>query len=181
MKSAKQLVGFQTVIRRFADQGEKTGWTYIKIPAAYAEQIHPGNKKSFRVKGKLDEYAFEKISLLPFGDGDFIMALNATIRKAIRKAEGAKLSVKMELDEREPEASPEFVASMKDEPGAYTAFYKLSKSHQHYFINWIQAAKTDQTRAKRIAHAVNALAQGLGFREALMNSKKDRDDLLSGL
>ena len=181
MKSAKPRVCFHTVIRRFADQGEKTGWTYIKIPAACTEQIHPGNKKSFRVKGKLDDHAFEKISLLPFGDGDFIMALNATIRKAIRKAEGAKLSVQMELDEREPEPSPEFVASMNDEPGAYAAFNKLPKSHRHYFINWIEAAKTDQTRAKRMAHAVNALAQGLGFREALMNSKKERDDLLPGL
>ena len=180
MKSSKHHVSFQTIIRRFADQGEKTGWTYIKIPSAIAAQIHPANKKSFRVKGKLDEYAFEKISLLPFGDGDFIMALNASIRKAIHKVEGAKVSVQLQLDEREPDPSPEFLASMNDEPAALATFNKLKKSHQHYFINWIESAKTDQTKAKRIAHAVDALSQGLGFREALMSSKKERDDL-SGL
>jgi hypothetical protein len=181
MKSSKHVVKFETAIKRFADQGEKTGWTYIEIPAACAQQIHPDNKKSFRVKGKLDDFVFEKISLLPFGDGDFIMALNASIRKGIRKAEGEKVSVQMELDQRQPEPSLEFIASMKDEPAAFTAFKKLPKSHQHYFINWIESAKTVQTKATRIAHAVNALAAGLGFGEMVRKIKKERDDLLPGL
>ena len=181
MKRIKRLVSFQTVIRRFADQGEKTGWTYIKVPGAYTDQINPGSKKSFRVKGKLDAHVFEKISLLPFGDGDFIMALNASIRKAIGKMEGEKISVQMELDERHPEAAPGFIESMKDEPAAFEAFYKLSKSHHHYFINWIEAAKTNETKAKRIAHAVNALVKGLGFGEMVRKIKKEKDDLLPGL
>ena len=32
--------------------GEKTGWSYIEIPAAIAQQLKPNYKKSFRVKGK---------------------------------------------------------------------------------------------------------------------------------
>jgi hypothetical protein len=47
------MVQFTAIIKRFGQQGEKTGWTYIEVPAAMAEQLVPGNRKSFRVKGKL--------------------------------------------------------------------------------------------------------------------------------
>ena len=48
------MVSYSTTILKFDEQGEKTGWTYIVIPSAIAQKLKPGNKKSFRVKGKLD-------------------------------------------------------------------------------------------------------------------------------
>lgn len=79
------MVEFIATIKKFDKQGEKTGWTYIEIPADFALQLNPENKKSFRVKGFLDDYSISGISLLPFGNGDFIMALNASIRKGLAK------------------------------------------------------------------------------------------------
>ena len=70
---------------KFGKQGEKTGWTYIEIPADLAQKLKPGNKKEFKVKGKLDKYVITRVSLLPMGSGIFIMALNAEMRKAIGK------------------------------------------------------------------------------------------------
>ena len=70
------MIQFTTTIHKFEKQGEKTGWTYIEIPADIAQQIKPGNKKSFRVKGKLDNYKIAGVSLLPMGGGSFIMAIN---------------------------------------------------------------------------------------------------------
>ncbi len=81
------MVCFSTIIKKFEEKGEKTGWTYIDIQAGIAQQLIPNNKKAFRVKGKLDEYIFEGISLVPMGGGDFIMPINATIRKNIRKSD----------------------------------------------------------------------------------------------
>jgi len=75
------MVKFSTTILQFAEQGEKTGWSYIKIPAVIAQQIKPDTKKSFRVKGKLDNYTYEGIALVPMGGGDFIMALKAKLKK----------------------------------------------------------------------------------------------------
>lgn len=69
------MVEFTATIKKFDKQGDKTGWTYFEIPAAIALKLNPENKKAFRVKGFLDEYSFSGISLLPFGGGDFIMAL----------------------------------------------------------------------------------------------------------
>src|SRR5688572_18451981 len=90
------MVQFSTVIKKYKQQGEKTGWTYIEVTAKIAVKLKPGNKKSFRVKGSLDNYMFESLALLPMGEGNFIMALNADIRKQIRKAAGANLKVKLE-------------------------------------------------------------------------------------
>ena len=58
-------IQFTATIKRFRENAEKTGWTYIEIPASLAEKLVPGNKKGFRVKGYLDDYAFDGISLLP--------------------------------------------------------------------------------------------------------------------
>src|SRR5882757_955001 len=89
---------FTTTILQFAEQGEKTGWSYIRIPVAIAQKLKPNNKKSFRVKGKVDEHPIQKKALLPMGEGDFIMPLDAGIRKAIRKMKGAKVKVVLEVD-----------------------------------------------------------------------------------
>ena len=173
------MVRFSTTIEQFQEQGEKTGWTYILIRQALAEQIKPGTKKTFRVKGKLDSYPINGIALIPMGGGDFIMALNATIRKAIRKSKGAKLSVELEADDKFViKPPPEFEECIADEPTAVAYFKTLAKSHQDYFTKWIDSAKTDPTRTKRIAQAVSALAKKQGFGEMLRALKKERKDLL---
>ena len=96
------------------------------------------------------------------------------LRKRIKKQKGDKLKVQMEVDKKEKKLSGDFLECIADEPKALEFFYTLTKSHQHYFSNWIESAKTDGTKAKRIAQAVNALAIKLGFPEMLrMNQKKN--------
>ena len=91
-------IKFTTRILQFAEQGEKTGWTYIEIPADIVQQLKPGNKKTFRVKGKLDDFPIRQIAIMPRGDGSFIMPVNATLRKGIGKRKGAMLQVLLEED-----------------------------------------------------------------------------------
>src|SRR4051812_38708470 len=92
---------FTATIKKFAKHGDKTGWTYIEIPAAVAEQIKPDTKKTFRVKGTLDKYAINGVALLPMGGGVFIMALNATMRKTLKKSVGETVEAKLQWDEKE--------------------------------------------------------------------------------
>ncbi|HYG39046.1 MAG TPA: YdeI/OmpD-associated family protein [Cytophagales bacterium] len=169
------MVRFTAIIDRFAQKGEKTGWSYILVPLDIAEQLLPGNKKSFRVKGKLDKYAFEGVGLLPMGEGNFIMALNGTIRKAIRKEKDDEVQVEMEVDTQEKPLSSDFIECLNDEPIALDFFNSLPKGHQRYFSNWIETAKTDHTKIKRIAQAVNALAMNFGFGEMIRMNKKERE------
>jgi bifunctional DNA-binding transcriptional regulator/antitoxin component of YhaV-PrlF toxin-antitoxin module len=172
------MVQFSTIIKQFGQQGEKTGWTYIDIPQEIAEKLKPGNKKTFRVKGKLDSYSFRGLALMPMGGGDFIMALNAEIRKKIGKKKGAKLTVILEPDDKFViQPPPEFRDCLSDEPAAGAFFDSLAKSHQTYFIKWIDSAKTEQTRIKRIAQSISALSRKMGYGEMLRALQKERKDL----
>ena len=173
------MVQFKTTILKFGSQGEKTGWTYIVIPATIAAKLKPGNKRSFRVKGFLDSYAFSMLALIPMGEGDFIMALNAEIRKQIGKRKGASLLVKMEIDKRTLKPNAALMLCLRDEPAALQFFEKLPQSHKNYFSKWIDSAKTEGTKTKRIAQAVNAFSKGHGYSEMIRSLKKD-NELLRG-
>lgn len=169
------MVQFTTTILQFGQQGEKTGWHYIEIPADLAQKLMPGNKKTFRVKGKLDKYSFSGVALLPMGGGNFIMALNKEMRNEIHKRRGAMLNVQLQVDSKAYELSLEFVECLNDEPRALDFFKTLPRGHQNYFSKWIESAKTENTKAKRIAQAVNALAKKQGYGEMLRALKQERE------
>ncbi len=161
------MVKFTATIKKFGSQGEKTGWTYFEVPADFAQKLKPGNRKEFKVKGKLDQFAVNRISLLPMGGGLFIFVLNATIRKGIGKKQGAMVKVQLEVDESPFVFNEDFLTCLDDEPAARKFFDSLPGSHQRYFSKWISDAKTETTRTARIARAIDALAKKWGFPEML--------------
>jgi hypothetical protein len=166
-----KTVQFTTTIHRFGKQGEKTGWTYFEVPPDLAEQLKPGNKKEFKVKGKLDAHPIKRISLLPMGGGRFILVLNAALRKAIGKKEGAMVKVQLSEDKSDFIFNKDFIDCLNDEPSAKIFFQSLPGSHQRYFSKWIDGAKTEPTRTKRIGMAVNALAKKWGYGEMIRASQ----------
>jgi hypothetical protein len=166
------MIKFKTTIVKFGAQGEKTGWTYIVIPADVAEKLWHGNRKAFRTKGKVDNYAFSGKSLIPLGKGEFIFTIDAKIRKAIGKRAGAMVNVQIAFDKSEYLMNAEFMDCLKEEPEALKFFNTLPGSHQRYFSKWIEAAKTEETKAKRIAQSINAFLRKQGFSEMLRWSKK---------
>jgi hypothetical protein len=161
------MISFNALIEKFDEKGEKTGWTYFIIPAKISAKINPGMKKSYRVKGKLDKHAIKGISLLPMGDGDFIMPLNQDMRKALKKRKGDQIKVQLEEDKEEKKISGELLDCLQDDPKALKAFKSMPGSHQRYYSNWIESAKTEPTRAKRIAKTVKGLSLGMTFAEIL--------------
>ncbi|MDB5025045.1 MAG: hypothetical protein JWP78_2800 [Mucilaginibacter sp.] len=168
------MIEFTTIILQFAEQGEKTGWTYIEIPAGIAQQMKPGNKKSFRVKGMLDAFPVKGMALMPMGEGNFIMALKAEVRKAIHKRAGAMLEVRLEADNDFKVGMPDDLQECFDfEPEAFEFFNSLAKSHREYFIKWIDSAKTNETRAKRIVNTVNAMLRKWDYGQMIRAMKKD--------
>ena len=113
------MIRFIGILQKFGDQGEKTGWTYISIPHKIAEKLKQDNKISFRIKGKIDTYSLRGVALIPIGEGNFIMAVNATIRKAIKKIHGAEVVLELEEDKAPVKLSGELIACFKDDPPAY--------------------------------------------------------------
>lgn len=154
--------------------GEKTGWTYIEVPQKLAARLKPGMKRSFRVKGFIDDTAIHAVAMIPMGAGDFIIPVNAAMRKAIRKQRGDMVTLKLEADDAGIQLSAALLACLEDEPDAAAFFRSLPGSHQNYFSKWIESAKTETTKTKRIAMAINAFARKLGYPEMIQLQKKEK-------
>ena len=59
------------------------------------------------------------------------------------------------------------------DPEAFEFFNSLPKSHREYFIKWIDEAKTNETRAKRIVNTVNAMLRKWHFNVMIREMRKD--------
>ncbi len=155
------------LIHRFKEKGEKTGWTYIEFPAAVANKLKKGNRKSFRVKGTLDAVPVNALALIPMGEGNFILPLKADLRKKLNKKLGDSLQVNLVEDKDEIIFDQNLMMCLEDLPEALEYFNSLTVSHRHYFSNWVKSAKTDATVSKRIARIVNAMLKKQNYSEML--------------
>ncbi|WP_316815199.1 YdeI/OmpD-associated family protein [Pedobacter nyackensis] len=170
------MITFKAEIERFAEKGEKTGWTYIFVPQAIANDIKPDCRKSFRVRGKLDQVEIEGMSLVPMGEGNFIIALNGEIRKKLKKQLGGVLELQLEEDKAFKIEMPEDLElCLTDEPHLLRNFLKQPKSHQNWYINWLNTAKTEATRTKRIVKIVSAMDKDWDFGMMMRDGKPRKE------
>ena len=178
------MLTFTALLQRFDQKGEKTGratlgWTYIEIPIDVSEALKPGQRTSFRVKGTLDAFAINLIALIPMGqsggtDSAFIMPVNAEMRRGIQKETGTTVRVELEVDDSPMPVSADLMVCLADDPAALDFFNSLPKGHRNYFSNWIEDAKTVETKTKRIAQAVTGLSMGMGYGEMVRYFKRMR-------
>ncbi|MBK7181499.1 MAG: DUF1905 domain-containing protein [Bacteroidetes bacterium] len=164
------MESFSTIIHRFDKKGEKTGWTYIEIPADIANSLKPKNKMAFRVKGLLDDFPIAQVALIPMGEGVFILPLNASIRKGIRKKEGAMLLVKLEEDKSPLLLDSDFTMFWRM-MNWRSLFKTLTKSHQQYFRNGLQVQKPKKQKQNELLMTINALSKQMGYPEMIRANK----------
>jgi len=62
---------------------------------------------------------------------------------------------------------------LEDEPEALVFFKSLTKAHQNYFSKWVESAKSEATRAKRIAMTVDAASKKWGYQEMIRALKNN--------
>lgn len=169
------VITLTSVIERFAEKGEKTGWTYLYIPQSLAQQIKPNCKVAFRVKGFIDSVCFSGIALAPMGGGDFILPLKKELQKKIGKRKDATVSLQITEDtDFKLEMPADLAACLEDAEGLTDRFFEMPKSHQNYYFNWINAAKTDATRIKRIAQTIEAMELKMNYGEMIRYNKSKK-------
>ncbi|MFV0605398.1 MAG: YdeI/OmpD-associated family protein [Niabella sp.] len=165
-------VTFTATLLQFAENKDKTGWIYIDISADIAQQLKPGTKKSFRVKGSIDAHKIKGVSILPMGGGNFILAVNASIRKGIKKGKGAMITVTLTEDDQPYKLNKQLTTCLKDNKDAAGYFYSLPKGHQNYFSKWIDSAKTIQTQTDRLAKTITSLERKMDYGQMIRFYKK---------
>lgn len=166
------MFSFKTIIQKFSSKAEKTGWTYIEIPTDIILKLKLKTRREFRIKGNMDDVKFERLVCYPSGDGNFIIAINAELRKKLSKKEGAMISIKFELDSSEALKSQELLDCLGDDKIAQKQFNSLLVSHQNYFHRYVFSAKGDATKAGRIVNVINAMYQKQNFGEMIRALKR---------
>jgi len=169
------MVHFNAEIERFESNGEKTGWSYVFVPEEIAQQIKPNDRRGMRVRGQIDNLQINGKSLIPMGGGDFILPLDGKIRKQLRKEAGNPVSLSLEHDvDFKIEMPEDLEVCLAQEDGLLEHFLSYTKAHQNYFINWLNTAKTEATRTKRLIMIVDAMAKKQDFGLMLRSNRREK-------
>lgn len=149
----------QFLLQKFNGKG---GWTYAEIPAVPNDIRRPFGW--VRVRGNIDGYELKSYKLMPMGNGRLFLPVKAEIRKKIGKKEGDTVKVVLYLDALPLDVPQEIIECFgMEDPKAYEVFSSLTEGNQKGYLNWIYDAKTDDTKAERIAKMMDRLMKGLGM------------------
>jgi len=132
--------------------------TGIRVPEAVVEALAAGK----RPKVSVTINGFTYRSSIAVMGGQYMVGVSAENRAGAGVAGGDEVDVDIELDTapRTIEVPPDLAASLDAEPAARRTFDALSYSNQSWHVYQIEAAKTDETRQRRIAKSVDALREG---------------------
>lgn len=150
-----------TTFRTTIESNGKTA-TGMEVPAEVVESLGAGKrpKVSVTINGKT-----YRSSIAAMG-GRFMIGVSAVNRELTGVAAGDVVDVTVAIDDapRQVDVPEDFAAALTEVPAAKRFFDGLSYSQQSWFVTGIEDAKTDATRQRRIATAVERLASGRGAR-----------------
>lgn len=94
--------------------------------------------------------------------GEFLLGLSRANREAAGVEAGHEVALELELDcaPREVDVPETLAAALADDPGAQQAFDKLAFTHRKEFARWIEEAKREETRERRVLKTVEMLHAG---------------------
>jgi hypothetical protein len=138
-------------------QGDKTA-TGIRIPDEIVEALGKGKRPPIRIT--LNGYTYR--STVAVMDGTFMVGVSADVRAAAGVTGGDELDVDIELDteKRDVTVPADLAAALDAQPDARRTFDGLSYSNKSWHVLQVDGAKTEETRQRRIAKSVEALAAG---------------------
>jgi Bacteriocin-protection, YdeI or OmpD-Associated/Domain of unknown function (DUF1905) len=94
--------------------------------------------------------------------GEFLLGLNRAVREEAGVEAGDTVAVDLALDTapREVEVPEALANALADDPAARAAFEGLAYTHRKEYARWIDEAKRDETRKRRVDKALEMLRQG---------------------
>lgn len=151
------LVNRECLLKKFPGKG---GWTYAEVP-----EIAPDPSNPFgwvQVRGWIDDFEIGPYKLMPMGNGQLFLPVRAEIRKALGKGAGDTVTVVLYADASERPVPEEVRACFANEPAIVAeTFAGFTPGERKAYLDWIYQAKTEETRANRIARMMERLERGL--------------------
>jgi len=157
MKQEKPLVNRKCLLQKFPGKG---GWTYAEIPEILQNKNNPFGWVT--VKGSIDDYELSRFKLMPMGNGKLFLSVKAQIRKKIKKEAGDFVHIILYPDESVLKIPDEILECFEQEDNsAFKTFEKFTEGEREAYLNWIYAAKKEDTRAERILEMMERLKKKL--------------------
>jgi hypothetical protein len=133
--------------------GNNTG---IEVPPELVERLGAGKRPPVLVTVN----GFRYPSTIASMGGRFLIPFSSDKRAATGLAGGDAIEVELELDAapRVIEPTPDLAEALAANPDAAAAWERLAPSHRKAHVTAIEGAKAAETRARRVAAAVEKLA-----------------------
>lgn len=119
-----------------------------------------GGKKAFPVTVSIDGRTLA-LRLARMG-GENMIGLSQAARAEARVEIGSTYDVEISADagERTVEVPDDLAAALAAEPALEASFTRMAYSHRKEYVRWITEAKKAETRATRVAKAVEMISAG---------------------
>ena len=145
---------------RFRTTIEQSGKTTtgIQVPEEVIEALGSGKRPAVRVT--VNGYTYR--STVAVLSGRYMVGVSAEHRAGAGVAGGDEVDVDIELDTapREVTVPADLAAALDAEPAARRTFDGLSYSNRSWHVLQVEAARTEETRHRRITRSVDILKQG---------------------
>ena len=148
----EQGVTFETTL---SVSGNNTG---IEVPEEIVERLGRGKRPPVVVTVNGHEYR----STVAVMGGRYLIGVSAAVRAATGLKGGDPISVNLKVADtpREVEVPTDFAAAMDEQAPAREFFDQLSNSMQRYHVDNLNAAKSPDTRQRRIDKSVALFLAG---------------------
>ena len=150
--TAPKSATFETTVTA---TGNNTG---IVVPPEVIDQLEAGRRPPVLVD--LNGHGYR--STVAVMGGQHMIGISAAIRAATGLSGGDPIRVTLTVADapRQVDVPADFAAALAANEGTGAFFERLSNSVQRYHVDTINAAKTEETRQRRIAKAVALFADG---------------------
>jgi len=134
------------------------GGAFVEIPFDVENAF--GSKRP-KVKTMIEVVPYRGL-LTRMGGPDHMLIIPKGIREQIGKTFGDEIQVSVELDadERVIDIPKSLVKELKKDKEAKTFFDKLSYTHKKEYVKWIEEAKKEETRQRRVLKTIEMLKKG---------------------
>lgn len=134
------------------------GGMYVIVPFDVEEEY---GKKRVKIIAKIESATYKGF-LVRMGSPNHILLMRKDIREEIGKTAGDMVNVEMEEDTvpRVVTVPNDLQKLLNENPKEKVFFQKLSYTHQKEYVQWIERAKREETRLRRLNKAIEMMKEG---------------------
>ena len=135
--------------------GAEDGRLFVEVPPAVMAALGPRKRPALAIE--VNGYRYRSTPAV-YG-GRTYLGFRRDVAAAAGLSAGQRVVVGLELDEqpREVALPDDLAAALRDDPAAEAAFAALSFTHRREHVQWVESARRDVTRRRRIERTLTAL------------------------